>query len=463
MKALRAEDVRAQLRHLCSVRLRGKKLQRILTLLVEEWIADGGKNLTLNYIGESLNDEPLTYEEDFQRWSYPKTRANLGHVRNRLRTHYETDGYRDPIIIKLNPGSYVPVIEQNTVSTSVTDLDPAVARLVLRAKTALDSRTLRGAWRALHYHGLIPIDLANSRQTANCIFIPLAAAAMIPSSTVAIRPLVDVVLKHFKESGTAPWEGIFAEACGAACYRHQWKKALELFSLAIQLSQGEAKYFWWYTALLASQGRAQEAIEILDGAVRHFSRTNIAVRADLSLLHIMVGNYDDAEETLLGCFDFAAADNPVVACHLAMLYERQDRLEDALKVLTPLFNNQHEGLSSLPVGEALERRDLYIFLNGMLALVMGRAGATEPATQMRDILLECKAKRPAASSLEIALAHIGVGDFDGAIQSLNRAAFEESDPFAMWYYIFPPLRHLRGQAAFASLLKRLGLPRQRAR
>jgi hypothetical protein len=89
------EDVTEQLDRLYGSRFfRGAKLRRLLGFLVGEWLADGGARLTLNYIAETLGDEPLTFEEDSDRWGYPKTRANLAHVRNRVRKYFETDGYR---------------------------------------------------------------------------------------------------------------------------------------------------------------------------------------------------------------------------------------------------------------------------------------------------------------------------------------------------------------------------------
>ena len=99
----------------------------------------------------------------------------------------------------------------------------------------------------------------------------------------------------------------------------------------------------------------------------------------------------------------------------------------------------------------------------MFALIAGRSGAVRAASEMRDILLESKAKRPAASSVEIALALIGAGEMDQATQWLSKAAFEESDPFTMWFHLFPPLRHLRGHKPYQELLKRLRLPFQRGR
>jgi tetratricopeptide (TPR) repeat protein len=178
----------------------------------------------------------------------------------------------------------------------------------------------------------------------------------------------------------------------------------------------------------------------------------------------MAGRFADAEEHLLSSLDFTAADNPLLALSFALLLEAQDRLEDAVKPLLPLYpSGEPLGLDALPVEDALERRDLHVLLSGTFAMIMGRLGVTSVATQMLDILLECKAKRPAASSVELALALIGLERLDDAVKWLRRAAFEESDPLAMWFHIFPPLRHLLGHRGFKTLLKELHLPLQRRR
>jgi tetratricopeptide (TPR) repeat protein len=451
--------VRAQRDRLCASRsFRGAKLRKLLTLLVEEWLTDGGKKLSERYIGEAMG-EPLTFEEHSSKWGYPKTRGNLGHVRSRVKKFHETDGYRDQVIIKLNPGSYVPVIMRNPVSTSVPDLEPEVARLVLRAKTALDARTLRGAWRALQYYQQMPLSTGNPRHTANMVFIPMAAGPVIPGAVAAMRPMIDPAREQMRASGVEPWEWIFADACAIACFEHRWQEALDALTVAVKNSQGEASYFWWHTALLASRGRAAEAIHILDGGVRHFLRTSLAARTDLALLQIMAGQFADAEEMLAGCSDFAAPNNPAVAFHQAMLMEAQDRLEEAAAPIMALFSAQDNTvLSSEQVGAALERKDWHTFLSGMLALIFGRAGATDVAAKFLDILLECKGRMPASSSVEIALALIGLGRFDEATEWLSRAALEEADPLAMWFHVFPPLRHLRKQSKFRELLGRLRLP-----
>jgi tetratricopeptide (TPR) repeat protein len=458
------DDVRAQVERLHRQCFRGVKAKRLLSFLVEEWLAGRAEKLTLEYIGESLKDEPRTFEEDSDRWSYPKTRGNLAHVRTRMMGYYETEGYLDPIIIKLNKGSYMPVIAYNTAVTDVARLDPKSERLMLRAKTALDARTLRGVMRALDYFvQLMEIPFTNPRQTSTLIFIPMVIAPIMPNATKAIRPHVESVLSKTRAAGLEPWECTFADACSSACYRHDWKKSLALFETAIINSHGEAAYFWWYTALLASQGRLAEAIDKLDAEVRHFSRTSIAARTDLALLQIMARRYGDAEEILSSSLDFTTADNPLIACHFAMLYETQDRLKEAVQSMTKWLHRAEEaGLKNVPLEEAL-KVDLHSFIVGMAVLVIGRGGNVDLATKLLNQLVRRKVRFDRTSSVEIAVGMVGLDRHDEAVEWLKKAAFEEGDPYSMWFHVFPPLRHLHAHEGFRKLLGRLKLPLQRIR
>jgi hypothetical protein len=99
-----------------------------------------------------------------------------------------------------------------------------------------------------------------------------------------------------------------------------------------------------------------------------------------------------------------------------------------------------------------------LFLTGIAALVLGRAKERDTASAMLDVLLSLKKKRPASSSVEIALAQIGVGKYGDAVKSLHRAAFDESDPTAMLFHLLPPLRHLGALPSFRDLLRKLALP-----
>jgi hypothetical protein len=173
----------------------------------------------------------------------------------------------------------------------------------------------------------------------------------------------------------------------------------------------------------------------------------------------MYERYEDAEETLSSTLDFVSPGNPLVACSFAVLYEAQNRLNDAYVA----SNDWTDRIRAIPDPKNISyneiiRVDWHSYLSGMLALVLGRSGATDYARDWLDTILERKAKNRVQPSVEIGIGLIGVNQFDDAVSWLTKAALEENDPMAMWFHIFPPLRHLRGHKGFEELLGRLNLP-----
>jgi len=467
-------DVRAHLERICDFRFfRGRKLRELLTFLVEEWLKDGGKQLTLRYIAGAMG-EPETIEQNSGKKGFPKTRGNLGHVRVRLKRFNETEGYRDRVIVKLNPGSYVPEIGWNPISSGIADLDPTTERLIQRAKTAIDKRTLRGAIQASQYADQISPDLNDPRQIAALLFLEYAAAPLIPSLTCAALEHAQPVVDYIKKSGVEPWEITFVEACSEACGRHEWQKANVLFESAIINSLGEAKNYWWYTALLACLDRAEEAVSILEASVRHFSRTNLAVRADLADMQTLAGRFADAEEILLGSLDFAPANDPRFVFSSMLVLEAQDKLEEAAALMDQYgasFNREAVIEKVAPLLEApptsdsiegiLSLNEGHLFLLGLHVLILGRLKQTAVASDTLNFFMNMPYGQ--MPPVELAIAMIGVGRFDEAVALLRKAAFEAHDPYSMWFHIFPPFRHLKEHPGYQELLKDLKLPRQRKR
>jgi tetratricopeptide (TPR) repeat protein len=472
---LSPQDVLAQRERLLASRFfRGPKLRQLLNILVDEWFKDGGKQLTERCIGE-LVGEPITFEAHANKLGYPRTRANLGHVRSRLKKFHETEGYRDRVIIKLNPGSYALVVAYNPVSTAIPDIDPSTARLILRAKAAIDKRTVRGAIQAIEYGRQIPYDWNKPRQIATVLFLKYAAAPLLPSLTYFALPEDQTVINDIKSSGLEPWECTFAEACIEACCRHEWRKALGLFeSVIVRNSLGEAKYLWWYTALLACLDKGEEAISILDAAVRHFSRTNLAMRADLADLQTLAGRFEDAAEILLSSLDFASPNNPRYLFSNLLFLEAQDRLEEAVAALDSycdsydsnlLFQKAQPLLTAPPTFASLEPvlalNEGHLFLPGLQVLILGRTKGPE---FVADLVVDFQnLPYGIVPSVDMAIAMIGLNRLDDAVSYLRKAAFVDNDPYSMWFHIFPPLRHLKGHSGYQELLKDLKLSLQRER
>jgi len=175
--------VRAQLSRLLEYeRFRNApKLRRILEFLVEQWLLDVRPKLTERFIGDGLNDEPLTFDKDVGTMGYPKTKTNLHHVQGRLATYYmEPENSMDPVIIKMEKGSYMPIIEFNRGAFPIPELDEVSRRLILRAKTAIDDHTYSGAVRAMEYClQLVESGPEHCQRWANVILIPFAIAPFV--------------------------------------------------------------------------------------------------------------------------------------------------------------------------------------------------------------------------------------------------------------------------------------------
>lgn len=451
-----AEQVRAQVNRVCESRRfkRAPTVRQLLRFITEQWIADGGVNLTEKFIGAECLKQKPEHEIDGDKWGHPKARANMRQVRTRLRDYYETKGFHDPVTITLNVGSYIPVIAPNVNVRAGKTLDRTSERLILRAKTSLDHRSLRGALRAIDYLDQMDLKRPHYRVKAAAAFIPMAAGPLIPYATRRVRGVLADLLAWCELDGASPWESTFAHACGAACYGYRWDQALELFEKANHDSNGEAAHFWWYTALLASKGRVAEAIDIVDSAVTHFARTSIGARTDLAMLRTISGQYDDAEETLLGCLDFAPESHPAIACSFAMLYEAQDRLEDAANRLEKWI-----GTFAAPSdeGPAEGQLDAHHLIAGMVTLILSRVGAVEAANRWFRSIFKRMTDTDKTSSVEAAVALIAAGKKDDAVFFLTEAA-KEGDPLSMWFHILPPLRHLRGHNGYRELLAWLRLP-----
>ena len=181
------------------------------------------------------------------------------------------------------------------------------------------------------------------------------------------------------------------------------------------------------------------------------------------MLQTMAGQFEDAEESLLATLDFTSSGNPLTVYGLAILYEAQDRLDDAGHWMVEGFKAMGRKITEpASVEEIVMRVSPHVLLQAMFALVAARSGATSVAKECLEVMLACKAKSANFPALAIALALTGMGRFDEAVKCLHDAAFEQSEPLVMWFHIFPPLRHLHGHKGFGQLLEKLKLTPQRS-
>ena len=453
------DQVRTQLERLCRHRLFATaRSDRATTLLIENWALDGGIKLVEEFIGPNCVGEAVENENqegEPAKYGCPRTRAHLSTLRAKLAAYYETDGYCDPVIIKLNVGAYKPAIGYNPV-TDMTDIDRRSELILFRAKSFIDTRNNYGARRAIDQLSSLDSESSHARILANMAFIPYAAAAIIQYFALSYRMRAEHYIARVRATGFEPWECTFADGCLHASRNHDWSKALALFRTSAETSQGQSIYFWWHTALLASTGYLPEAIHILDSAVRHFLRDSVSCRSDLAILLTMAQRYRDASEMLALTYDISSLDRPAFARANAILFEAAGGPDDCamfLRAYHPTIKPLLEWPLPVDPDEYSKRWDF--ILMGVIALMCGHLGRTENAEGIFGNHLYVRQRVP-ISGLAMALPLIGLGRYDEAVNWLEIAAHED-DPYVMWFHIFPPLRHLAGHHGYRKLLKNLNL------
>jgi hypothetical protein len=114
-------------------------LQRFLRHVVEETLAGRGDSLKEYSIGSVV----FCRGEDFNPKIDPIVRVQARNVRARLEQYYAGPGARDPVIIELPKGTYVPVFRQRQQAVPrrgwlVTALTVAAAVIVLAGAVIFD-------------------------------------------------------------------------------------------------------------------------------------------------------------------------------------------------------------------------------------------------------------------------------------------------------------------------------------
>jgi TolB-like protein/Tfp pilus assembly protein PilF len=230
-------------------------------------------------------------------------------------------------------------------------------------------------------------------------------------------------------------EGHTALAAYRTFYEWKWDEAEQGFRRAITLNPSYPLGRMLYSHLLAITGRAQEAWEQAEAALR-IDPWSLTVRVTIGLRLGEVRMFDRAldrlEATLAMDPTFALARLHIGRIHLVL-----GRYEEALTQFRAIADEFPLALAYL--GNALGR--------------LGRTG------EAADILQ--KLKRMSASryvgALPVALIHQGLGNFDAALDWYAKA-FDAHDGVVAFSSVDPIVDELRGDPRFDALVRRLRLP-----
>jgi tetratricopeptide (TPR) repeat protein len=187
-----------------------------------------------------------------------------------------------------------------------------------------------------------------------------------------------------------------------------------------------------------TMGRQLEAIAKMRGS-QALDPLSLIISDAIGWASYMARRYEDALEQLLRTVELDP-NYPVTYWILGLLYRITGRFDLAISA-------GEKGVS-LSGGSPLMR--------AALSHTYGKAGKPAEALQILDeltALAKCKYVAPHF----FAGIHIGLGDYDRAIEYLQRS-YEEHSHWLIYLHIDPSVDELRGDPRFKDLLKRVGLP-----
>lgn len=212
------------------------------------------------------------------------------------------------------------------------------------------------------------------------------------------------------------------------------------FLRALELNANYATAHHWYSYFLVSQKRFDEAIAEIQKARELEGPLNISVNTDIGEIYSWAGKYAEADAALGEVLKVEP--NYAVARHvLSINLLKQNRVPEAIIE-----------------AEAARRLEVEPRVLAVLAYAYAAGGEREKALRVMTELIELS-KQKYVSPFSLAVAQIGLGNSDAALDELEKAYDERSDTMAI-LNIYPLLESLRAHPRFVKLQQQAGqLPR----
>ena len=222
-------------------------------------------------------------------------------------------------------------------------------------------------------------------------------------------------------------------------YHWDWPAAEKEYRRALELNPNDAMAHAWYGEYLEAMARTEEAIVELRQAIALDPLSSNHV-AHLGSAFYHARQYDQ------GIREFQKAlqlEPDMIYAHqgLGWVYEQKKMYREAIA-------EQEKGVN-------LTNRDAFAVAS--LGMVLGESGRKREAKKLLEELQE-RSKQGYISPCLIALVHIGLGNRDQAIKSLEQG-YTDRDQGMMYLKVDPEMDDLRSDPRFQDLLRRVGLPK----
>ena len=218
----------------------------------------------------------------------------------------------------------------------------------------------------------------------------------------------------------------------------QWPEAQKEFKRSLELNPAYPTANHWHAEFVMTMGRHLEAIAKMKNS-QTLDPLSLIINVAIGWACYMARRYDEALEQLLQTVELDP-NYPVTCWMLGQLYRTTGRHELAI--------TEGEKGANLSGGSPLMR--------AALAHSYGKAGRAKEALQILDDLTKL-AKHKYVAPHFFAGIHIGLGEYDQAVEYLEKSYAERSH-WLIYLHMDPSMDDLRNDPRFQDLLRRVGLP-----
>lgn len=316
-----------------------------------------------------------------------------------------------------------------------TDLE--THHLYLKGRYFQGKRSREGLQKAINYfrqaidrdpiHARAYAGLADAYQIQVCYgFAPIHEARSRSRAAVEKALEIDYYLAeaHASFASLLSWEGDAAEA-------------EREYRLSIELNPNYAQARQWYASFLRHHGRLEEALQEAEGALS-VDPLSTSVMVTIGLIHRALRHYDRAIEQFQRILEMDPTYAPALY-FLSGVYALTGHDDRAIATAEQAVILGGEG-------------SLYLGGLAYAQAVAGRRADAERTIQKMEDLVETEY----VSKLDLALAHIGLGETNRAVECLERA-YEAGDPAIREFLVDPTYDSLRSEPGFQSLVRKARL------